>query len=152
VDDAIDIVANRLSLQAAGNIGEIELAVNQFTSVLLTGGSIDLTDRDGEGESSVGLAHHPCGGPAGLAEDRVCGEGWWCGGRPRCGPNGVVQLASLTDSVVIENTSGVPKAIESSIVAVESPVIVIDCGCCAGRHRYKAAGTVTSPTAGSTTA
>ncbi|MEY4177231.1 MAG: hypothetical protein RLY70_805, partial [Planctomycetota bacterium] len=149
-DDAIDIVANRLSLQAVGNISEIELAVNQFTSVVSTGGSIDLTDRDGEGESSVGLRIIHASAPLGSLKV-VSREGLVVRHAAAGGVNGTVQLSSLTDTVVIENTAGVPSAIESSsIVAVDSPVdIVIDGAVVAPDEiRYKAGGTVTSPTAG----
>jgi Ca2+-binding RTX toxin-like protein len=149
-DDAPDIVANRLSLQAAGNISEIELAVNQFASVVSTGGSIDLTENDGVGETSVGLRIVNAAAPQGSLKI-VTREGLVVRRAAAGGANGIVQLSSLTDSVVIENTAGVPSAIESSsVVTIESPVdIAIDGAVVAPDEiRYKAAGTVTSPIAG----
>jgi hypothetical protein len=117
-----------LSLQsAAGNIGEIEhggepasrrwLLDRRGRSICPTATALARTER-----GACGVIHAAWPRRARLKFVSAAKD-WWCGGRRRCGPNGVVQLASLTDSVVIrERVADVPMAIESSIVTVESPV------------------------------
>ena len=53
-DDAVDLVANRLTLSAATGITGLEIAANSLDA-RTSGGDIQLTESDGLGESSRGL-------------------------------------------------------------------------------------------------
>ncbi|HND54741.1 MAG TPA: hypothetical protein PLV92_20155, partial [Pirellulaceae bacterium] len=64
-DDAVDIVAKRLKLQAGGSISGIEIAANELPEVKSTGGSVTLVERDGVGETSLGLQVLKASAPAG---------------------------------------------------------------------------------------
>jgi hypothetical protein len=65
-----------------------------------------LFDFDGVGETSVGLRRHSCGLRRKARRSLYRGEGLVVRHAAAGGPNGVVQLESLTDTVVIRRLCG----------------------------------------------
>ncbi len=54
-DDAIDLIADTLTLSAQTGVSDLEVALNEIVDITTVAGDITLSEFDGEGETTLGL-------------------------------------------------------------------------------------------------